>query len=79
MTHLGLVSASAVASKGFPVVCYDADSALIKRLAAGELPVSEPGLDGLVRANGATSTVYLGIVRDRSLRGRLHCARRANR
>jgi UDPglucose 6-dehydrogenase len=52
MTHLGLVSASAVASKGFPVVCYDADSALIKRLTAGELPVSEPNLDSLIRANG---------------------------
>jgi UDPglucose 6-dehydrogenase len=52
MTHLGLVSASAVASKNFPVVCYDADNALIKRLTAGDLPVSEPDLDGMVRANG---------------------------
>jgi UDPglucose 6-dehydrogenase len=52
MTHLGLVSASATAAKGLPVVCYDPDAALIKRLAGGELPVSEPGLDELVRANG---------------------------
>ncbi len=52
MTHLGLVSASAVASKNFPVICYDPDAALIKRLTAGDLPVSEPGLDDLVRANG---------------------------
>ena len=52
MTHLGLVSASAVASKNFPVVCYDPDIALINRLSAGDLPVSEPDLDDIVRANG---------------------------
>jgi UDPglucose 6-dehydrogenase len=52
MTHLGLVSASAVAGKIFPVICYDPDAVLIKRLTAGDLPVSEPGLDDLIRANG---------------------------
>jgi UDPglucose 6-dehydrogenase len=52
MTHLGLVSASAVASKNFPVVCYDPDVTLINRLIAGDLPVSEPDLDDLVRTNG---------------------------
>jgi UDPglucose 6-dehydrogenase len=52
MTHLGLVYASATAGKGLPVVCYDPDAALINRLARGELPVSEPGLGELVRANG---------------------------
>jgi UDPglucose 6-dehydrogenase len=53
MTHLGLVSASAVAGKGFQTICYDADGALIERLRRGELPVVEPGLDDLVRGNGA--------------------------
>jgi UDPglucose 6-dehydrogenase len=52
MTHLGLVSASAVADRNFPVICYDPDATLIKRLTAGDLPVSEPSLDDLVRANG---------------------------
>jgi UDPglucose 6-dehydrogenase len=33
MTHLGLVSASAVAGHGFEVVCFDADPALVRRLA----------------------------------------------
>lgn len=51
MTHLGLVSATAVASRGFPTVCYDPDAALIERLKAGQLPVSEPELDDLVGAN----------------------------
>jgi UDPglucose 6-dehydrogenase len=40
MTHLGLVSATAVASRGFPTVCYDADGALIGRLKRGELPIT---------------------------------------
>ncbi len=52
MTHLGLVSATAVAAKGFETVCYDGDDALIARLERGELPVLEPGLDGLVASNG---------------------------
>ena len=53
MTHLGLVSASAVAAKGFATVCYDGDADLIGRLSQGRLPVVEPGLDDLARANGA--------------------------
>ncbi len=52
MTHLGLVSAAGIAGRGFEVVCYDADSLLIERLQRGVLPVSEPDLDDLVRANG---------------------------
>ncbi len=51
MTHLGLVSATVVASRGFPTVCYDADAALIERLRAGHLPLLEPGLDELLRGN----------------------------
>ena len=52
MTHLGLVSASAVAGAGFPTVCFDGNAALIADLKAGKLPVNEPDLDDLVRANG---------------------------
>ena len=52
MTHLGLVSASAVAGRGFEVVCFDADRALIDRLARQDWPVLEPGLDELIRGNG---------------------------
>jgi UDPglucose 6-dehydrogenase len=52
MTHLGLVSATVVASRGFQTICYDADAALIERLRAGRLPVLEPGLTELLRGNG---------------------------
>ncbi|MEM7060133.1 MAG: nucleotide sugar dehydrogenase [Pseudomonadota bacterium] len=44
MTHLGLVSASSIAAKGFRTICFDPDVALIGRLVQQDLPVSEPGL-----------------------------------
>jgi UDPglucose 6-dehydrogenase len=56
MTHLGLVSAAGVASKGFKTICYDGDAALIARIRAGKLPVHEPDLDQMVRDNGARQT-----------------------
>jgi UDPglucose 6-dehydrogenase len=52
MTHLGVVSASAIASAGFETVCFDPDAKLIGRLREGVLPVLEPGLDALIAANG---------------------------
>jgi UDPglucose 6-dehydrogenase len=53
MTHLGLCSAIAAASKGFATLGFDADAALVARLEPGNLPVVEPGLDELLRANRA--------------------------
>lgn len=52
MTHLGLVSASAIAGAGFETVCFDTDAFLIDNLAKGKLPVIEPGLPQLIKANG---------------------------
>jgi UDPglucose 6-dehydrogenase len=48
MTHLGLCSAVAAASKGFEIRAVDRDVALVARLEAGQLPVVEPGLDDLL-------------------------------
>jgi UDPglucose 6-dehydrogenase len=45
LTHLGLCSAVGVAVRGFDVVCFAPDTALVGRVAAGDLPVTEPGLD----------------------------------
>jgi UDPglucose 6-dehydrogenase len=53
MTHLGLCSSIAAASKGFATIGFDADAALIGRLDAGQLPVVEPDLDDLLRDNRA--------------------------
>jgi UDPglucose 6-dehydrogenase len=49
MTHLGLCSTVAAASKGFATLGFDPDSALVGELEAGALPVVEPDLDGLLR------------------------------
>ena len=48
MTHLGLNSAAAAALRGHDVVGFDPDETLISKLANGELPVREPGLDDAV-------------------------------
>jgi UDPglucose 6-dehydrogenase len=48
MTHLGLVSASASAARGFRTVAFDPDAALVGRLAKGDLPVNEPDLPALI-------------------------------
>lgn len=63
MTHLGLVSASAVAAKGFATICYDADEALVARLSRGELHVVEPDLDETIRGNGARQSFSCDIAR----------------
>lgn len=51
MTHLGICSAVAAASKGFNVLGYASDKALIEELGVDRLPVVEPDLDNLVRAH----------------------------
>jgi UDPglucose 6-dehydrogenase len=51
MTHLGLCSAVAAASKGFATRALDRDAALVGRLNAGTLPVVEPELDDLLAAH----------------------------
>lgn len=53
MTHLGLCSSIAAASKGFDTLCFDPQTDLISKLDAGQLPVVEPELDDLLRDNRA--------------------------
>ena len=47
LTHLGLVSAVGVAAKGFPWSASTRTLARVEDIAAGRLPVVEPGLDEL--------------------------------
>jgi UDPglucose 6-dehydrogenase len=49
--YVGLVTAACLAEMGNHVLGLDVDAAKIERLRAGELPIHEPGLDGLVRRN----------------------------
>jgi UDPglucose 6-dehydrogenase len=48
MTHLGINSAAATAARGFAVLGYDADAALVTRLRARQLPIVEPDLERLM-------------------------------
>jgi len=43
LSHLGLNYSLATAAKGFEVVGYDPDPALVSRCAAGDFPIEEPG------------------------------------
>jgi UDPglucose 6-dehydrogenase len=63
MTHLGLVSASAVAGAGFETICFDRDEALVANLRKDVLPVIEPDLPELIASNGARQS-YTADVAD---------------
>lgn len=56
MTHLGINSAVATAERGCSVICYDADSSLIKNLKQNILPVIEPSLPELLTKNSKKIT-----------------------
>jgi UDPglucose 6-dehydrogenase len=53
MTHLGVVSAICSASKGFDILGVDRDVLTIERLQAGQVPVTEPGLEEMLSDNRA--------------------------
>jgi UDPglucose 6-dehydrogenase len=63
MTHLGLCSAIAAASKGFATVGFDADARLVGQLDSGQLPVVEPDLDNCLRDNRARIAFTRDIAR----------------
>ena len=49
--YVGLVSGACFADFGHEVACVDKDSSKIDALNAGRMPIWEPGLEGLVKAN----------------------------
>jgi UDPglucose 6-dehydrogenase len=52
--YVGLVTGTCLAEVGNDVVCVDVDADKIARLERGEIPIYEPGLEPLVRANRAS-------------------------
>ena len=62
MTHLGVNSAAAAMARGFEVVGYDHDAAVIGALRDGRPPVTEPGLAEALRAHAAKA--HFTISRD---------------
>jgi UDPglucose 6-dehydrogenase len=51
LSHLGILSSIASASKGFDVIAYDPNVDLCSDLNAGKLPIFEPDLDDLLKNN----------------------------
>ena len=49
--YVGLVSGACFSEFGVDVACVDKDTGKIEALLAGEIPIFEPGLDGLVANN----------------------------
>jgi UDPglucose 6-dehydrogenase len=49
--YVGLVSGTCFAESGNEVICVDIDRSRVEALAAGTLPIYEPGLEELVRRN----------------------------
>lgn len=58
--HLGTVTAACLAEQGHHVAGLDRDAATVEGLRAGRLPVSEPGLEDLVRRNVAAGRLEFG-------------------
>ena len=52
--YVGLVTGTCLAEVGNDVVCVDVDANKIARLERGEIPIYEPGLEPMVRANHAS-------------------------
>ena len=49
--YVGLVTGACLADAGNHVVCVDIDEGKIERLKTGEVPIHEPGLEGIVKRN----------------------------
>lgn len=56
--YVGLVAGVCFAEKGHDVTCVDVDAAKVKRMAAGESPIFEEGLEELMQKNNAAGRLH---------------------
>ena len=49
--YVGLVSGTCFAETGNNVICVDIDAKKVERMRNGEVPIYEPGLEGIVKRN----------------------------
>ena len=56
--YVGLVTGTCLAEVGHDVVCVDIDAAKIEGLGNGVIPIYEPGLTAMVRANHAAGRLH---------------------
>ena len=56
--YVGLVTGTCLAEVGHDVVCVDIDAAKVDGLNAGVVPIYEPGLEAMVRANHASGRLH---------------------
>jgi UDPglucose 6-dehydrogenase len=66
--YVGLVAGACFAETGNDVVCVDRDAAKVRSLQRGRVPVSEPGLEELVRRNRREGRLRFTTVLPRSVR-----------
>src|SRR5690606_1020170 len=59
--YVGLVTGAGRAEVGHDVLCIDVDAGKVDRLNRGEVPIYEPGLEPMVRANHAAGRLRFGI------------------
>jgi UDPglucose 6-dehydrogenase len=61
--YVGLVTGACLADFGHEIVCIDNDPQRIAALGRGEIPIYEPGLEALVRANEAVGRLkFTGVL-----------------
>ena len=58
--YVGLVTGTCLAEVGHDVLCIDVDAEKVGRLNRGEVPIYEPGLEPMVRANHAEGRLRFG-------------------
>ena len=66
--YVGLVTGACLADVGNTVLCFDIDPRKIDMLESGEIPIHEPGLKEIVRANAASGRLAFTTDPERSAR-----------